>query len=93
MIGASAETVLSEVCGQTSIEIFLPAARMKDSGTDNTPLAPGVAGILEGARIFEEYRAKIAASLPSGSSNEERKRLVFEKVYGADGTFSEWEDD
>ena len=56
---------------------------MNDPATDNTPLDPGVAGILEGARMFEEYRAKIAASLPSGLSNEERKRLVFERVYGA----------
>ena len=44
---------------------------------------PGAEPFLEGCRMFDEYRAKIIASLPKGLSEDEFKRRLFERVYGA----------
>jgi hypothetical protein len=44
---------------------------------------PGAEGVIEGCRMFDEYRAKIIASLPKDLSEEEFKRQLFERIYGA----------
>lgn len=44
---------------------------------------PGVQGIIEGCRMFDEYRAKIIASLPKDLTKEEFGKQLFERIYGA----------
>jgi hypothetical protein len=55
---------------------------MKDgSEKDRKSADPGVQRIVEGARMFDEYRARIIATLPTGLSDEEFKRQLFERTY------------
>lgn len=44
---------------------------------------PGVQGIIEGCRMFDEYRAKIIASMPKDLTKEEFGKMLFERIYGA----------
>jgi hypothetical protein len=44
---------------------------------------PGAEGIILGCKMFDEFRAKIIASLPKDLSEEEFKKQLFERIYGA----------
>jgi hypothetical protein len=56
---------------------------MKDAPEKDRKAAdPGVQRMVEGARLFDEYRARIIAALPAGLSDEEFKRQLFERTYG-----------
>jgi hypothetical protein len=57
---------------------------MKDSPEKVEKITdPGVQRMIDGARMFDEYRAKVIASLPTDLSDEEFKRQLFERIYGA----------
>ena len=43
----------------------------------------GAERIIIGCQMFEEFRAKIIASLPKDLPEEEFKRRLFERIYGA----------
>ncbi len=43
----------------------------------------GAAGVITGARMFDEFRAMIIASLPKDLPEEEFKNQLFERIYGA----------
>ena len=43
----------------------------------------GAEGLIAGARMFDEFRALIIASLPTDLPEEEFKRQLFERIYGA----------
>jgi hypothetical protein len=43
---------------------------------------PGETRLIMGVQMFESARAMILASLPPGLNESERKRLLFERIYG-----------
>ena len=43
----------------------------------------GAEGVITGARMFDEFRAMIVASLPKDLPEEEFKMQLFERIYGA----------
>ena len=43
----------------------------------------GAEGVITGARMFDEFRAMIVASLPKDLPEEEFKKQLFERIYGA----------
>ena len=44
---------------------------------------PGVDGMILGCQMFDEFRAKIIASLPKDLPEEEFKKELFLRIYGA----------
>ena len=43
----------------------------------------GAAGVITGARMFDEFRAMIIASLTKELPEKEFKKQLFERIYGA----------
>ena len=76
--------LLSDVCGQTWLGIFcVRRATCTGLPKDIKQGSPGAQGIIDGCRMFDEYRARIIESLPKDLSEEEFKRELFERIYGA----------
>ena len=50
-------------------------------GHDHRPVRRGARD--QGAQDFDEFRAKVIASLPQDLSQEEFKKQSFERIYGA----------
>ena len=44
---------------------------------------PGADGLILGCQVFDEFRAKTIASLPVDLSEEEFKKELFLRIYGA----------
>jgi hypothetical protein len=49
---------------------------------DRLMALPGTERFLMGVRMFDAARRMVLASLPTGLSEAERKRLLFERIYG-----------
>jgi hypothetical protein len=43
----------------------------------------GAEGVILGCKMFDEFRAKIIASLPKDLPEEEFRKQLFERIYGA----------
>jgi len=43
----------------------------------------GAEGVILGCKMFDEFRAEIVASLPKDKSEEEFKKELFRRIYGA----------
>jgi hypothetical protein len=43
----------------------------------------GADGVILGCKMFDEFRAKIIASLPKDLPEEEFRKRLFERIYGA----------
>ena len=43
----------------------------------------GAEGVILGCKMFDEFRAEIIASLPKDLSEEEFKKELFRRIYGA----------
>ena len=43
----------------------------------------GAEGVILGCKMFDEFRAEIVASLPKDFSEEEFKKELFRRIYGA----------
>lgn len=56
---------------------------MNDPRKDGKVREPGAQGVIEGCRMFDEFRAKIIASLPKDLPHEEFGKQLFERIYGA----------
>ena len=44
---------------------------------------PGADGMISGCQMFDEFRAKIIASLPADLPEEDFKKELFLRIYGA----------
>lgn len=49
---------------------------------------PGATRLVMGVQMFEAARAMVIASLPEGLSEAEKKKRLFERIYGE--PFPEW---
>jgi len=58
----------------------------KDRAIQNEQLeteGSGAEGIISGCKLFDEFRAKIIASLPKDLPKDEFGKQLFERIYGA----------
>jgi hypothetical protein len=58
----------------------------KDRAIQNEPReteGSGAEGIILGCKLFDEFRAKIIASLPKDLPRDEFGKQLFERIYGA----------
>jgi hypothetical protein len=65
------------------LEYFPKPPNMDRSSREHKKTEPGAQGVIEGCRMFDEFRAEIIASLPKNLPKEEFGKQLFEGIYGA----------